>query len=236
MSMTLTQVRNLTRLYSGLSTTSMTTLNLDDFIAQNEVALALDMIETNPALAAKQEDIVWPANTPYQALNSTTLPLTLAAGEYVYKIVQLMSREGETRYLYSACSNMSELTGCGAVSERSEGYASSLRYLYDGSKLWLYPVPESTLDLEIAVVKVPVASTVAGTAILGQFTPAGQAFSEGVPIRAAFDLRASLGRDLTWINAKREEFETRLRGCARMLQLQEGDHVGNVRWESHHNV
>ena len=228
--MTLTECRNLTRLYSRLTTTSVATANVDLFINQNEIGLAMDLIEMNPSLAVKVEDVSWAAGTAYETLDNTFLPLSLGASDSVYKVVFVEDRSGDTKSLYSAANSMTELSGDGIVEQRSEGYATSLRWHYDGTRLWVYPVPTGTETLTIGVVLVPTVQTTAGDAMLEGFTNAGQLFAEGIAIRAAFDLRASLGYDLTWIAAKKSEFDDRLAKYSRSLQLQEADHIGNVRW------
>jgi len=202
---------------------------VDLFIKNNEIGLAMDLIELNPALAMKQEDITWPVGTAEQTLDDTVLPVSLGASDTVYKIMMMMRRDGNDKALYSAA-GMSELTGDGVVEERSQDFASSLRYCYDGGRLWLYPVPSGAEDLTLAFVLAPVAQTVAANPMLEQFSPTGRLFAEGIAIRAAFDLRASLGYDLTWIQVKLDEFNERMRSYARSLQMQEPDVVGNTRW------
>jgi hypothetical protein len=231
--MTLTECRNLTRLYSRLTTTSIDTDNVDLFIAHNEVGLAIDLIEMNPSLAAQYEDVTWPSGYNKKQLTSAFLTTAMGASDSVYKVLMVASRSGTgmsaAKYLYSAAT-MPELSGDGILEQRSETFATSTRWHFDGDYLWMYPCPMSSEELTIAVVLTPIAQDTSGDDMLEQFNEAGKVFSEGIAIRAAYDLRASLGYDLEWIAAKKVEFEQRLAKYARSLQLQEADHIGNVRW------
>lgn len=231
--MTLAEARTRTRLLCGLTTVDMWTTDLDSFIAQAEVDIWVELLETNPNLATLRDTVTIPANAETFALSVANLP-SLGSGRTVHKVT-LHAEKGAatdtTMTRVSATEYLIDCTGSGAVLERGQHGASAWRILCQGNSLRFYPPDAQTRVLVVAYTREPKPQTDPIKAILADF-PDGIAHEcdELVCLQAAADALAAWGLDNSWQAARLEEQVKRRMARMRLLQQQESGGMIGGKW------
>lgn len=223
--MTLTEARDLARLFANASTVYVSMTDLDKYIAMAEVELAIDLTERAPQSVLTMDDYTWPANTWSVTLDTTVLA-HLGASRSVYKIAAIVRWDSAShstsgiRRLISPCATIAESAGESESRETGGEEASNDRWEFLQQMLHLYPTQTCEQYLSILYVRVPVAQTTPASNLLVDFGAEIQSFAYLVPLRAAVRLRR--GQVDAWVLKELEAWEARLRAyLSPNMQMQE---------------
>ncbi|MFA4945143.1 MAG: hypothetical protein WC789_10645 [Lentisphaeria bacterium] len=238
--MTLTEALAQTRRFAGLTPVDMATSDLSYFLAQAELEIARELVEVNPDMAADRDIVTIPGSSGPDHLFETSpanLP-NLGSGRCVYKIREMFwlgSTTSGIRSRISMTSDPVELSGATVPVAKTPHTASSVRILFDGSKLRIYPPQSGGITLEIGYTRVPTAATgttAPGNTILKDF-PAGTSAHLAdalVCMTAASAALGAWGRNNGWQEGRVAEMRDSLVLPLGLLQRAESSVNVGSRW------
>lgn len=228
--MTLTEAVSWARRYSRMSSVTFTESIVKEYIAEAEVAVALEMIDMNPSAAAVNDSTVMTYSSD-ESSKELKDSVTEANPYKVIACLYLDTADADAGYLLPPA-EMKELSGSGESREDPDGsYVDSLRWHYDGKMLYLYPVPSSTTYIGVRYVLYPVAQTTDDEDLLDQFTDSLKDMgSHLVCLRAAQSMCLERGFTNEVLEKRIQDVMERITRFVGTLQFQETQTAAFYRW------
>jgi hypothetical protein len=236
--MTLTEAQTLVRLYSRLSTCTISTTELNLYIARAELKTALDFLELNPGTASKTDKFTWVGGAFAHTLDSTLLT-NLGLNRTVHKVVvfgegapDASLTGGIGSWTLWSPGEVQELAGDSAPRPLRDNTGTTYRWFFTGDGLAVYPIIRQATQCVIQYTRTPKLASTGADELLQDFSTSMQQFDELVVLRATEAMLRDRGMDGSWIQAQIAEYEERVNSHARTFQMQETPAMVGVRYRT----